>query len=180
MLFDGDDKGKNNKNVDLLVAINSELACSQIEAISEDRVFTFKKEVSIKPILEHLRKIDGEITDEKVADAQIILDQDSLDLISIKQIAQKHAIPEDAALKIIGIRYPDLYVAVDSHLILKEKTILVDDSLAGVSKFVDACSVMASHAIPDSCHADLLSKLGYDVVWGDLDPDHATISKKQV
>ena len=29
-----------------------------------------------------------------------------------------------------------------------------------------------------SCHADLLSKLGYDVIWNDLDPNNATINKK--
>ena len=176
-LFDsGDDK--KDTGVDLLVAVNSELACSQIEAISKDKIFTFKKEVPIKPILEHLRKIDCEITAEKVADTEIILDEDSLDLISIRHTAQKHAIPEDATLKIITARYPDRYVEIGSYLISREKTSLVGNSLAGVSKFVDACSVMASNKIPDSCHADLLSRLGYDVVWGDLDPNNATISKK--
>ena len=178
VLFDGHDKSKNGKSVDLLVAVNSELACSQIETISKDKIFTFKKEVSIKPILEHLRKIDDEITDEKVADTQIILDENNLDLISIKQIAQKHAVPEDATLKILSANYPDQYIVTGSYMISKEKTAIVSDSLAGISKFVEACNVMASHKIPDSCHADLLSKLGYDVVWNDLDPNNATISKK--
>lgn len=178
VLFDGHDKSKNGKSVDLLVAVNSELACSQIETISKDKIFTFKKEVSIKPILEHLRKIDDEITDEKVADTQIILDENNLDLISIKQIAQKHAVPEGATLKILSANYPDQYIVTGSYMISKEKTAIVSDSLAGVSKFVEACNVMASHKIPDSCHADLLSRLGYDVVWNDLDPNNATISKK--
>ena len=40
-------------------------------------------------------------------------------------------------------------------------------------------TMMLSHKIPNSCHADLLSKLGYDVVWNDLDPNNATIIKKQ-
>ena len=54
VLFDNAKK-RNDKSVDLLVAVNSDLSCSQIEAISKDRVFTFKKDVSIKPILEHLK-----------------------------------------------------------------------------------------------------------------------------
>ena len=178
VLFDGHDKSKNNNGLDLLVAVNSELSCSQIETISKDRIFTFKKEVSIKPILEHLRKIDDEITAEKVADAQIVLDENNLDLISVKQIAQKHAIPEDAVLKILDVNYPDQYVAMGLYLISREKTSLVGDSLAGISKFVEACDVMTLHKIPDSCHADLLSELGYDVIWSDLDPSNATISKK--
>ncbi len=176
VLFDGNDKNK--KCVDLLVAVNSELACSQIETISKDRIFTFKKEVSIKPILEHLRKIDDEITKEKIEDTQIVLDENNLDLISIKQIAQKYAIPEDATLKILNAAYPDRYIAMGSYLISKEKTKIVNDSVDGISKFVDACDVMASNEIPDSCHADLLSKLGYDVIWNDLDPNNAIISKK--
>lgn len=38
VLFD-----KNHKNIDLLVAVNSELSCSQIKTISKDRIFTFQK-----------------------------------------------------------------------------------------------------------------------------------------
>lgn len=176
VLFDNNDK--NNKNVDLLVAINSELSCSQIETISKDRVFTFKKDVSIKPILEHLKKIDVEITKEKVGNTKIKLNKNSLDLISITQIAQEYEIPESAALNILNADYRDDYVTIGSYLISKEKTNLVNNLLVGVSKFVQACTVMTSHKIPDSCHADLLSELGYDVVWNDLDPTNATIIKK--
>jgi len=162
-----------------LVAVNSELSCSQIETISKDRVFTFKKDVSIKPILEHLKKIDAEIIEEKAVNTQIKLDENNLDLISIKQIAQEHAIPEAATLKILNTNYPNEYVTIGSYLISKEKTIVVKNSLDGISKFVQACMMMASYEIPDSCHADLLSELGYDVIWTDLDPDNATITKKQ-
>ena len=179
-LFENNEKNNNNnnKNIDLLVAVNSDLACSQIETISKDKIFTFKKEVSLKPILEHLKKIDAEITKEKIDDTQIKLDESSLDLISITQIAHEHSIPETAALKIIHADYPDNYVTIGSYLISKEKTNLINSSLDGVSKFLQACTVMTSHKIPDSCHADLLSQLGYDVVWNDLDPNNATIIKK--
>ena len=177
-LFEDNEKNENTKPVDLLVAINSELSCSQIETISKDRVFTFKKDVSIKPILEHLRYIDAEITKEKINDVQIKLDIDDLDLISITHAAQKHAIPEEAALEIIHTDYPDTYVKIDSYLISKEKMKIVNNALDKVSKFVQACEIMESNNIPDSCHADLLSKLEYNVIWEDLDPNNATIIKK--
>ena len=179
VLFDNNEKNKNNKSIDLLVAVNSDLSCSQIETISKDRVFTFKKDVSIKPVLEHLKQIDVEITEEKAVNTKIKLDEHSLDLISIKQIAREYAIPETAALKILKTDYPNEYVVIGSYLISKEKTTIVNNFLDGISKFVQACTVMASHKIPDSCHADLLSKLGYDVIWNDLNPDNATITKKQ-
>lgn len=178
-LFEENGKNNNNNNnVDLLVAVNSELACSQIETISKDKIFTFKKIVSLKPILEHLKKIDAEITAEKIDDTQIKLDENSLDLISITQIAHEHSIPEAAALKIIHADYPDNYVTIGSYLIAKEKVNLINSSLDGISKFLQACTIMTSHKIPDSCHADLLSQLDYDVVWNDLDPNNAKIIKK--
>ena len=178
VLFDNNEKNKNKKSIDLLVTVNSELSCSQIETISKDRVFTFKKDVSIKPILDHLGKIDAEITKEKIDDTQIKLDKNKLDLISITQIAQEYTIPETAVLKIINVNYPDVYITVGSYLISKEKINAVNISLAGITKFIKACTIMKSHNIPDSCHADFLSKLGYDVIWSDLDPNNATIAKK--
>ena len=178
VLFDNNENNKNNKSIDLLVAVNSDLSCSQIETISKDRVFTFKKDVSIKPVLEHLKQIDVEITEEKAVNTKIKLDEHSLDLISIKQVAREYAIPETAALKILKTDYPNEYVVIGSYLISKEKTTIVNNFLDGISKFVQACTVMTSNKIPDSCHADLLSKLGYDVIWNDLNPDNATIIKK--
>ena len=178
VLFDNNEKNKNNKSIDLLVAVNSDLSCSQIETISKDRVFTFKKDVSIKPVLEHLKQIDVEITEEKVVGTKIKLDEHSLDLISIGHIAQEYAIPETAVLKILKSDYPNEYVTVGSYLISKEKIAIVNNFLDGITKFVQACTVMTSHKIPDSCHAELLSELGYDVIWNDLNPDNATITKK--
>jgi len=177
-LFDNHQKKKNSRSIDLLVAVNSELSCSQIEIISKDHVFTFKKDVPIKPILEYLRRIDTEITKEKMDGIEIKLDKNNLQLISITQIALEHAIPETAALKIINANYPNSYITVGSYLISKEKTDIVNTSLEGISKFIQACTIMKSHGIPDSCHADLLSKLGYDVVWNSLDPNNAIIIQK--
>ena len=173
-----DQRGRSDKAVDLLIAINSDLSCSQIETISHDRIFTFKKDVPIKPILEHLKKIDDDITAEKTGGTKIDVDPDSLDLISVKQLAQKYEIPAAAVLKIVDADYPGMFATVNSYLISRKKMNLVRDTLDGVSKFVQACNVMKSGGILDSCHADLLSELGYDVAWPDLDPNNATISRK--
>ena len=77
-LFDTNTNIKNKTNVDLLVAVNSDLACSQIKTISTDKIFTFKKNVSIKPILEHLKHIDAEIIEEKFKNTHIKLDKKKL------------------------------------------------------------------------------------------------------
>ncbi|WP_299291510.1 DUF790 family protein [Nitrosopumilus sp.] len=178
ILFEGNQNDARNKSVDLLIAINSELSCSQIESISQDKVFTFKKEVQLKHVLEHLKKIDAEITEEKTKDVKIDLDLTNSGLVSLDQIAQKHGIPVASALKVITATYPDIFVTINSYLLSKDKMNLIRNALDHISKFVDACSIMKSDGIPDSCHADLLSELGYDVIWPDLDPNNASIYKK--
>ena len=163
--------------IDLLVAVNSELACSQIKNISTGNIFTFNKEVSIKPILDHLRKIDTKIIEEKTMDTTIVLDKQNTDLISITELSDKHGIPKEAATKILVKSYPE-HIKSGLYLVSKTKAKIIIDSLKDTSKFVDACSILATQKIPESSHADLLSKLGYDVVWSDLDPNNAKIVLK--
>lgn len=161
--------------VDLLVAINQDLACSQIENISHDRIFTFKKDVSIKPILDHLRKIDAQIIHEKTRNTKIDLDKyKNLDLISIHKVSCDYNIPPESALALLTKHYPH-HIITGLYMVSPTKIKIITQSLANISKFVDACSILESLQIPDSSHADLLSKLGYNVVWCDLDPRNAKI-----
>lgn len=160
--------------IDLLVAVNSELACSQMGTISSDRVFTFKKNVPIKPILEHLKKIDKAIVEEKVKTTRIRLDGQDLDLIPAGEVAAAHGVPDEAALQIIAADHPR-HLVVGTYLISKERIDAIKQSLRGISEFIEACKVLTFNKIPDSCQADLLSKLGYNVVWSDLNPNNATI-----
>ncbi|HZT36245.1 MAG TPA: hypothetical protein VFA15_10015, partial [Nitrososphaera sp.] len=65
-----------------------------------------------------------------------------------------------------------------THLVSKAKVDSLRPLLAGISKFTDACAVLAQNEIPEPCHAELVSKLGYDVVWQSIDPDSAVIVKR--
>ena len=172
--------GDENKNIDLLVAVNSELTCSQMTAISTDKIFTFEKTVSIKPVLEHLKKIDAEIVEEKIH-TKIKLDDTDRDLLSIKRIALENSLPEAATLKILLADYPNNYTEVKGHLVSKKRISVIKGKLDdGVSKFVDACKILTLQKIPDTCHAELLSIMDYDVIWKDLNPDNAKISKRMI
>lgn len=163
---------------DLLVAVNSELACSQLEGISTDRIFTFKKEVPIKPVLEHLRKIDAEIIKEKMDSTKISLGGGrDRDVISVDEVAREHGIPVEAALGILAGSHPG-HIVVGTYMVSPARADAISGLLGGVSGFVEACGVLGSQHIPESCHAGLLSKLGYDVVWKDLNPDNAEIVRR--
>lgn len=173
-IFDKNSQGKEQK-VDLLIGVNEDLACSQLTAICEERVFTFKKQVSIKPILNHLRKIDDEISEEKIKTTNIKLDE-NLESISIKQIAKKYEIPVNAALAIIVKNYPEYVVINDSYMFSKTKINFIKKSLENISKFLEACKILDENKVDGSCHADFLAKIGYDVIWKDLNPDNAVIT----
>jgi len=173
------DKNQNKEqDVDLLVGVNAELACSQLESISNDHVFTFKKEVPIKPILQHLRKIDNEIVERKIKTTKIQLDK-GMEIISIESITSKYNIPAETALRILSVDYPDHMVVNNLYMISKEKTDRIRNNLSGTLKFTEACKILDTNKVPESCHADFLSKIGYDVIWNDLDPNNAILHLKQ-
>ena len=45
-------------------------------------------------------------------------------------------------------------------------------------RLTDVCGVLDEHGIPAPCHGDMLSAIGYDVVWRDLDPSHASVARR--
>ena len=167
-------QNKKEQRVDLLVAVNSDLACSQLLSLSSEHVFSFKKEVPIKPIAQYLRKIDEQIIQEKTSETTIRLDKNS-EIISIREVAKKHDIPFEAALKIVLSDFPEHILVGNSFLVSQGITNQIKQKLSDVSKFNDACKILEEYDIPETCHADLVSKMGYDVVWVDLNPDNATI-----
>ena len=176
-----DKNRQNHHEIDLIVGVNSDLACSQIESISDDRIFTFKKEVSIKPILKHLKEIDKKIIEEKTNTTSINLNENSGEVpkvISIQAISEKYDIPAETALKILSSSYTTHKLVGRSVMISKEKIGDIQKNLKGIVKFTEACKVLESNQVPESSHADLLSELGYDVVWNDLNPNNTTINKK--
>ena len=170
-------ENKSQEDISLLVAVNSELACSQIESISSDSIFTFKKEVPIKPVLQYLRKLDEEIVKENISSTKIQLEKE-LDIISVQSISKEYKIPAESALKILSTDYPEHIPINKTHLISKKKIKETKIQLDGISKFVDACKILESNDIPETCHAEFLSELGYDVTWNDLNPENAIITEK--
>jgi len=162
------------EKIEMLIAVNEELACSKLSSL-KGKVILYRNEVPLKPIIDHLRKIDNEMI-EASANVKINIDNAN-EVIAIENIAKEYRIPEEAASKILSKN--DQYLIVGKFLVSKIKAHKMEKLLEGVTKYVDACSLLAQNSIPDACHAELISKLGYDVVWQGLDPGKASI-KKQV
>jgi hypothetical protein len=138
--------------------------------------------VPVKPILDYLKSIDREMIERKVNDPnlKIELDKDNNDsIISINEVAQKYCIPAEVARRISLRDNNEKYMEAGMYLIPKSKAHKLESLLAGTNRFIDACSILLKEGVPESCHADLIVKLGYDVSWQSIDASTAVIVKRR-
>jgi predicted nuclease of restriction endonuclease-like RecB superfamily len=182
-------RNNNNYKTDLLfIALNEDFACSKSSFSSivpkEQLIFYKNDTVPVKPILDYLKSIDREMIERKVNDPnlKIELDKDNDDnnnaVISINEVAQKYCIPAEVARRISLRDNKEKYIEAGMYLIPKSKALKLESLLAGTSRFIDACSILSKEGIPESCHAELIVKLGYDVSWQSIDASTAIIVKR--
>src|SRR5829696_2770673 len=184
---DSKKKRNNNNNADLLfIAINEDFACSKSSFSSiipkEQLIFYKNDTVPVKPILDYLKSVDREMIERKVNDPnlKIELDKDNNDsIISINEVAQKYCIPAEVARRISLRDNNEKYMEAGMYLIPKSKAHKLESLLAGTNRFIDACSILLKEGVPESCHADLIVKLGYDVSWQSIDASTAVIVKRR-
>ncbi len=173
--YDADGAG----NLDLVVAVDSSLPCSQItEMVGRNGVFTFGRDISIRPIIEYLQGIDRIISRDMTA-GMPRLDKNDMraEMLSIRDVALRYMVPEDIVPEVVERSGSKGYVRAGQYMFSAKRTAEISEMLHDTKRFVDACSIMESEGIPDSCHADLLAELGYDVMWPDLNPENATIKR---
>ena len=179
----------NNQRIDLLfIAVNEDFDCSKSSFTSivpkEQLIFYKNDVVPIKPILNYLKSVDSEMIERKVNDPNLKItlgegDNNDDSVLSIKEIAEKHSIPTEVARRISLRDYRDKYVEAGMCLIPKTKIYKLESLFSGTNRFIDACSILSNEGIPESCHAELIDKLGYDVSWQSLDASMATIVKRE-
>ena len=183
-------KGNNNNNdkTDLLlfIAVNEDFACSKSSFSSivpkGQLIFYTNDTVPVKPILDYLKSIDREMIERKVNDPNLKIELDKKEdnnaVISISEVAQKYSIPAEVARRISLRDNKEKYIEAGMYLIPKSKALKLEPLLAGTSRFIDACSILLKEGIPESCHAELIAKLGYDVIWQSIDASSAVIVKR--
>jgi uncharacterized protein len=178
----------NNYKTDLLfIALNEDFACSKSSFSSivpkEQLIFYKNDTVPVKPILDYLKSIDREMIERKVNDPNLKIELDRDDdnnnaVISINEVAQKYCIPAEVARRISLRDNKEKYIEAGMYLISKSKALKLESLLDGTSRFIDACSILSKEGIPESCHAELIVKLGYDVSWQSIDASTAIIVKR--
>jgi uncharacterized protein len=180
-------KNNNSNNADLLfIAVNEDFACSKSSFSSiipkEQLIFYKNDTVPVKPILDYLKSIDREMIERKVNDPNLKIELDNDDdnaIISINEVAQKYSIPSEVARRISLRDNKERYIEAGMYLVPKSKTHKLESLLPGTNRFIDACSILSKEGIPESCHAELIVKLGYDVSWQSIDASTAVIVKRR-
>jgi hypothetical protein len=56
---------------------------------------------------------------------------------------------------------------------------LIAELLTNTTKFTEACSILSENSIPEVCHAELISMLGYDVIWQSMNTDDTVLVKRK-
>lgn len=189
---------------DLLVAVDSGLACSQGvldvgrggRGAAGGRIFAFSGDVPLKPVLGRLAEVDAEIVAEKVdaaaaaggdaaagaaaaaAVADAIESGAAGGLVDAQGLAERLGAPVEAAVRILGGRLPGHTLVAGRYYVSAEKAADIAAAIGAGGRFADACRILDEHGIPASCHGDMLSAAGYDVAWRDLDPSHASVARR--
>lgn len=167
-----------------------------ISSISKERLIFYKNDkVPVKPFLDYLKSIDVKMIETLANNNSVKLLTEienyafnNTAIISIDELADKYNLPIESALRIITTSYKndkssisnpnDKYVVAGTYLISKSKLSELGSLFDRITKFTDACSILEQNNIPESCHTEIISKIGYDVLWQSMDCSTAIIKRR--
>ena len=175
-----------NSNVDLLVAVNEELSCSNlfnpsVNDLPNDRIVFFaKSSVPVKKVQEYLKSIDKQQIESNILDSDLRIRFDDMkDVIPIDEISENYKVPFEIAVALATRDNSEDYLKIDNWFVSRSKLNTLAAHLTGITKFAEVCDILSKNSIPDDCHAGIISMLGYDVIWQSLDPDDAILVKRE-
>jgi uncharacterized protein len=172
--------------------------------IRNDHLIHYERgSVPLKQILSYLRLLDRELF-VRLADTfskeilsevdRIIGTEDdkaylrSTGVISLSDLAARYNVPIETVNLALQRRKPGNlnstdsnkdgtrnYLLVGPYLIRKDKIVELQASLLKVNTLSDANLIIDKLRIPIFYHIDLLSELGYDVIWNGIDANNASI-----
>lgn len=178
--------------------VEKDLLSRLSSSVQDGHLILYKNgHVPLKPILSYLKSIDQEMVRKfaTAAHRELLADIDRLTasnnqqndsgIISICMLAEKYNIPSDSILLALQSREAGLnvhdnsYVIVGTYLIPRSKILKLQESLNFISSFTDAVLLFTRYKVPESCHVDLISKLGYDIIWHGIDSTNACLEKRK-
>jgi len=171
-------KLKSIVGVDMIIAADESLACSRLERLKgKAEVIYYKKDVPLKPIVEHLKERESSILREQAGR----IEKDSIvlsgDVVSLEDLAKER----DASLESISLALQDFrpggYARAGNLFISVEKLREMDEKLSKVEKLTEALAIIESSGVREEEASKVLEILGYVSVWEGMEMDKVRISK---
>ena len=171
-------KLKSIEGVDMIIAADESLACSKLERLrGKAEVIYYKKDVPMKPIVEHLKEREGSIL--KVQAGGIEKNSITLngDIVTLEDIAREKGV----SLEAIGLALQDFrpagHARVGNLFISEGKLRELDERLGKIEKLTEALAVIESSGVREREASKVLDVLGYTSVWEGMAMDEVRISK---
>src|SRR5438309_1849586 len=134
-------------------------------------VIYYKKDVPIKPIIEHLREREASIIRgqvEKLKGEQMLITLNG-DVVSIEQLADQRGVAAGAIRIALQDFTPEGYVRVsDRFFISRTKLDELAEKLQGVGMLADALKIIESSGVSEE-GGKVLEALGYISIWEGMD-----------
>lgn len=171
------------KDVDMIVAVNRQLACQRyLKKIEHLDIFFYKGKIPLKPILNYLQDKEKEIVDREVQalqnvklnlDAQVVEAEDIAKMLSISVEAVKRIMPQ---LQATG--YKKL-----GDLFIKETTLETIRNAINYRLTAQKLNFTEASKLIESLNGKnptlILETLGYHVIWYGIDSESTEIRKEQ-
>ncbi len=171
---------KMNNNVEMLIAIDKELASSMGNIpIAESSIILFdiKNGIPVAHVVNHLKKIENRVyynrVDIKVLESISSMVEQGIPVIDLHDLAcsSDDLIQED--------KYKG-YTKVRSYLISNSLLEYVRTAINSIGdRLSDAYALLKEYGVPEECYIDVLSLLGYDIIWGSIDVNDAILVKRR-
>jgi hypothetical protein len=140
-------------------------------------VLYYKREVPLKPIIDHLREREASVVLEQVQKLETEVFTLSGDVVSIEEIAGQKGVGVASAKVALKDFKPEGYVRVSDRLFVsRAKLGEIDEKLKGVERLVDALEIVKGSGVEEQ-GSKVLEALGYTSIWEGMEMDKVRISK---
>jgi hypothetical protein len=165
-------------DVDMIIAADESLACSKLERLKEKAlVIYYRKDVPMKPIVEHLREREASIVSQQV---EKLKEEEAItlrgDVVSMEDIANQKGVALASVRMALRDFKPEGYVKVGDHFVSRSKLDEIDKKLNGVEMLIVALGIIEASGVREE-GGRVLEILGYTSAWEGMEMDKVRISK---
>jgi predicted nuclease of restriction endonuclease-like RecB superfamily len=162
----------------IIIAIDKKLGSQRRLSGLPGEIILFERTIPLKPIVEHLKTIEGDILSKqlmKIPGIHLKLEGDVTDL---KEISTKTGVPVEALTRYIRDNPQPGYVAVGDQVVSEKLLREIEAKLETLQKktLIEASKLIQEAGVSNP--QSLLKLLGYVVKWHGIEPDKALISRE--